>query len=79
MSDHETSERPGREGSAVGYSTVTFLDKDEPAQEMIGFTYFETEENCISWVWEDEVVTSVIVIPYHRIKDVESRFEATGD
>jgi hypothetical protein len=84
LSDQKTPERVSGEGDpsispAVGYSVVSFMDTAEPNQEMIGFSYFETEENTITWVWESDVVSTNIIIPYHRIKDVVTRFEATGN
>lgn len=78
MSDCETLERfEGKGNPAVGTSVISFNDGD-PNVELIGFDYYETEENSITWVWDDPVISNNVVIPLHRIKRVDTRFEAIG-
>jgi len=81
VSDQETfggTEGEGR-APAVGTSTITFRDPNEPPIELIGFTYYETEEAVATWVWESGVVAENVTIPYDLIKRIDTRFEATGD
>lgn len=80
MSNQEAPKRSRERinsGSAVGNSVIEFNDGAQN-MELIGFTYYETEESTITWVWENGVLEQSVIIPYHRIEIVRTTFEATG-
>lgn len=79
MRDSETfGEAEGERGEAVGYSVIHFND-GEKNMELIGFMFYETEENSITWYWDSPVICQMVTIPFHRIKLIETRYEAIGE
>ncbi len=79
MSDYETLGGPEvPRGPAVGSCVISFND-GEPDMELIGFDFFDTEEGSITWHWDNPVITEIVVLPLHRIKQVRAQFMATGD